>query len=183
MVLFERPAKFCHAGSIWNSSLTFSGVTVSHPKQLTLGMPPPPPLQDFAWRLHKFGYIDDCFFRPALSSFARSVIELHWPGTKQTLSIQHQPSVSALTAHNCLWDQALIERVIRHDFLVITFNDLNLNPSRRQRQLKALSMKDGAWCLTDLDLTWLGFLRVEPSDKTVLEVKRWLTLCSHTWGG
>lgn len=66
--------------------------------------------------------------RPLLAVF----IKLHWPGTKQTLSIQHQPLVSALTAHNCLWDQALIERVIRHDFLVIAFNDLILSSSRRR---------------------------------------------------
>lgn len=98
---------------------------------------------------------------PPLSAFALSVTKLHWPGTKQTLSIQHQPLVFALAAQNCLWDHALIERVIRHDFLVIAFNDLILSPSKRQRQLRALSIKDGAPCLTDLDLTWLGFLRVD----------------------
>lgn len=94
------------------------------------------------------------------SAFTHSVIELHWSGTKQILSIRHQPLVSALTAHNGLWDQALIERVISHDFLVIAFNDLILNPSRRQRQPRALSIRDGAQCLTDWDLIWPGFLKV-----------------------
>lgn len=116
------------------------------------------PLQDSALRQHKFGCITFFFF--FFSAFTHSVIELHWSGTKQILSIQHQPLVSALTAHNGLWDQALIERVISHDFLVIAFNDLILNPSRRQRQLRALSIRDGAQCLTDWDLIWPGFLKV-----------------------
>lgn len=88
-------------------------------------------------------------------------IELHWPGTEQTLSIQHQPLASALTAQNCLWDQVLVERVISHDFLVIAFNDLILSPSRRQWQLRALSIRAGAQCLTNWDFTWAGFLRVD----------------------
>lgn len=111
-----------------------------------------PPLQDSARDCTILAILPDTFF-PSLFAFAHSVMELHCPGTKQTLSIQRQPLVSALTARNCLWDQALIERVFRHDFLVIAFKDLILSPFRRQRQLRALRLKDGAWCLTNLDLT------------------------------
>lgn len=83
-------------------------------------------------------------FPPPPFAFAHSVIELHYSGTKQTLSIQHQPLVPALPVHNYLWDQVLIERVFSHDFLVIAFQDFILIPFRRQSQLRALWLKDGA---------------------------------------
>lgn len=138
--------------------LTFSAVTVSRPKQLMLDIHLSVLCRTQHWDSTNLAV--SLFFFFFFSAFTHSVIELHWSGTKQILSIQQQPLVSALTAHNGLWDQALIERVISHDFLVIAFNDLILNPSRRQRQLRALSIRDGAQCLTDWDLIWPGFLKV-----------------------
>lgn len=138
--------------------LTFSAVTVSCPKQLMLDILTSLSSAGLSTETAQIWLYHFIFFFS--SAFTHSVIELHWSGTKQILSIRHQPLVSALTAHNGLWDQALIERVISHDFLVIAFNDLILNPSRRQRQLRALSIRDGAQCLTDWDLIWPGFLKV-----------------------
>lgn len=76
---------FCHTGITWNSSLTFSGVIVSHPEELTLACPPPPTLQDSAQRLYKFGCIANRFFfflsLPSLTlllSFTDQALSKHW---------------------------------------------------------------------------------------------------------